>query len=1005
MVCSNLSMQTVIVYCSDKEQQQIIFYDQFVETSTDFFLQLYMTLVFLNRYQRNPSTATYLQHLAKYNSSTGEPKTWVTLGTGTSWNIPDIKKQTEISTTKFPSQSKLSHRELTDYTGKVRREKQRSNMGRYKERDIHEQRKGWESTWPINCRGKREKCGTNSQKELQAYANCYHHSLSKKASGFEVGEWKSSKCASGIEKVLGCRQWVVSTETKEKYQPTILTPHKKDKTDLSNREREQWRKWSSCNSRNTESNLPLVSFRQPPSYTAPPAYCSPKDDGKLAGIPKVTAQDSMGAFREQTFESRTVNFTDSTETRCNPSANNGHYLPKNNQTQNTESYRTDLTGGQRCLEALNTTSAMQYTAIKTKPSSPQEQLQYRESSEITCPDISQTKQTKLTRRKGGEIVFCLVSRMGEVSGLSSSPEEPLKSHVLPLLTDSKPDDMTITPEQTNSPQCNDDSRQNQDEYLQKDEAVRQLHGSFMSGEFGFTPLEQTGGNQRSSSIQDFSNVKKTNEDKQELQCYDSQSHCLSQKSYMETNGQEKPRREIVDKFPLWKEPKYQHHLTDMTKQRNEQSQGINDESKVTNTKDTNITTKYQQKSLVVIDATCVVVKVELVVLPEKEHVQYVCLAEDREKTDVLKQNCSAISRQETPENSTLDKEERILGIPHEYPRTGLQTYESISQEQVSSCGSNIEDPIKEFEESPSAAKTVDDWPVLENERMAGQSWSGTTLENNEGLEETLNIMKVGNQTTSKEPEAAIEDFVALTNAKSTSEVSGVQTEKTTVQMNQATNQENGQTLDDSVVKHRTQKDNQKDTLPKNHTKESSIEENLSDEVKDRGELALDCSKPLLKTSAENAIKEIQHSEHKVVLPSIVGFSTLRRSSSSPHVSFTSASNTLDESHTENKPLMLLSSTNTKGTQYSSLPSLSSTPVPVAFENSSLSKTRSMHADVLLCTSSPPEHKQKVQHTKSLWDAVSRIRKHTAPDSETEEEEAVEFGEQTDSLYQRLNTEE
>ncbi|KAK7119994.1 hypothetical protein R3I94_021727 [Phoxinus phoxinus] len=938
-------------------------------------------------YQRNPSTATDLRPPAEYNSPTGETHTWVTLGTGTSWNIPDSNKQTEISTTTFPSQSKSSHRELADYTGRVRREKQRSNLGRYKERDIHEQREGWESTWPINCRGKREKCGTNSQKELQAYANCYHHSLPKKTSGFEVGEWKSSKCASGIENVLGCGQWVVSAETKDKYQPTILTTHKKDKTDLSNREREQWRKWSTCNSRTTESIFPLASFRQPPSYTAPPAYSSPKDEGKLAGTPNVTAQESMGAFREQTFESRTVNSTESTETRCNLSANNGHYLQKDNQTPNTESYCTDLTGGQRCLEALNTTSAMPYTAI-TKPSSPQAQLQYRESSEITCADISQTKQTKLARRKGGEIVFCLVSRMGEVSGLSSSPEEPLTSHVLPLLTDSKPDDMTSTP------QCNDDSRPNQDEDLQKDEAVRPLHGSLMCGEFGFTPLELTGGDQTSSSIQDFSHVIKQNEDKR----YDSQSRCLTQKSYMETNG----KREIVEKFPLWKEPKYQH-LTDNTKQRNEQSQGINDESKVTNKKDTNISTKDQQKSLVVIDATCVVVKVELVLLPEKEHVQYVCLTEDRQKTDVLKQNCSAISSQETPENSTLDKgEERILGIPHEYPRTGLQTYESISQERVSSCGSNIEDPIKEFEESPSAAKTVDDGQVLENELMAGQSWSGTTLENNEGLENTLNIMEVGNQTTAKDPEATIKDFVALTNAESTSEVSGLQTEKTIVQINQATNQENGQTLDDSVAKHRAQKDNRKDTLPKNHTKESSIGETLSDEVEDREELALHRYKPLLKTSAENAIKEIQLGEHGVVLPSVVCFSKLRRSSSSPQVSFTSACHTLDGSHTENKPLLLTSSTNTKGTQFSSLPSLSPTPVPVAFENASLSKTRSMHADVLLCTSSPPEH---TQHTRSLWDAVSRIRKHTAPDSETEEEEAVESGKQTDSLYQRLSTEE
>lgn len=927
-----------------------------MEKSTYLFLQLYMTLVFLDRYQSNPSTATYLQLPSKYNSSAGEPTTWVTSGTRTSQDIH------EISTTISPSQSKLSHRELTDYIGKVRREKQRSDKGRYKERDINEQHEVWENTWPINCRGKRENCGTNSQ-----YANCYHHTLSTNTSGFEVGEWGSSKCASGIEKVLGC------AETNEKFQPTILT------SDNTEREREQWRKWSTWNSRNTESFFPIVSFRQPPSYTAPPAYSYPKHGDKLAGIPKVTAQESM----EQIFESRKVNFTDSTETRCNPSVNNGHYLQKNSQTQNSESYRSDLMDGQHCPEALNTASVMQYTTIRTKPSSPQEQLQYREFSGMTYPDISRTKQTKLPRRKGGETVFCLVSRRGEVSGLSSSSEEPLKCHVLPLLTDSKPDDVTITPEQTDSPQCIDDSRQNQDE------AVRLLHGSFMLGEYGNTPLEHTGGDQRSSSSQDFGNVIKPN------QCYvqknDSQSSCLT----MQTNGNVKPGREIIEKFPLWKEPKYQHHLTCPI---NEKSQGINDESNVTNTKDTNKSTEDQQESLVVIDATCVVVKVELVLLPEKEHVQYVCLTEESPLSstrEMIEQNTSVISSQETIENNTLDKgEERILGIPHEYPRTGLQTYESISQELVSSCGSNIVDPINEFEESPSAVEAVE---VLENELTVGQPWSGTTLENNQGLEETLNIIRVGNQSTAKEPEAMLEDFVALTNAKSTSEVSGDQTEKTTVEINQNTNQENGPTLDDSVVEHKTQEDNenyQKDTLPK----DSSIEEHLSDEIDDRQELVLDCSKPLLKQSA---IKEIQHGVHKFVLPSIVGFSTLRRSSSLPHLSFTSSSNSLDGSHIENEPLP--SSTNTKGTQYSSLTSLFSTPVPVTFENS---KT----ADVLLCTSSAPEHKQKVQHAKSLWDAVSRIRKHTAPDSETEEEEVLEFGEQTEGvdtefLYQKLNTEE
>ncbi len=743
---------------------------------------------------------------------------------------------------------------------------------------------------------------------------------------------------------------------------------------------------------------------------APPAYSSPKNGDKIAAIPKVTAEASVEAFEEQTFESRKVPFTDLTETHCDPTSNNGHYLQNNNQKQNTESYRRVITGGQHCLEALNTSSVMQYTTINTKPPSTQAQLQYRESPHMTYPDITRTKQTKLPRRKGGETVFCLVSRMGEVSGLSSSPEEPLKSHMLPLLTDCKPDYKTITTELTNSPQHNDDCRQNKDACLKKDEAVGQLDRSLMFGEHGHTPLDQ-----RSTSIQYLGNAIEPAEYKEELQCYvqgnDSESNSLAQKSPMQTEGHDKPCREIIEKFPLWKEPKYQHHSMGMTEQR---SQGINDEPDVSNN-----STNDQQQSLVVIDATRVVVKVELVLLPEKEHVQYVCLTEEspspstREETEVQKQHSSVVSSQETPENNTLDgRVERILGIAHEHPRTSVETHESISEEHDSSCESHIVDPVKEFEESPSAAATGDDWQVQENKLMVGHTWSGTTLENNEGIEETLNIMKVEEQTTAQEPEAVLEDFVAFTNAKSTSEI---QPEKTTIHMNQSTEQGHGPALDDSVVEHSTQKDNenhQTDTT-KDLTEDSSTEDNLSD---DKQELVLDCSTPVLRKSAENCIK--------VVLPSPVGSRTLRRSSSSPHLSFTTASNTLDVSnvsatpvgsHTENERIF----TNTETTQCSgspsvqssctsSLPSPSSTPVPEAFENSSLPQTRNVPSDVLLCTSLPCE--QKIQQAKSLWDAVSRIRKHTAPDSETEDEETVEFGEQTESadtdlLYQRLNTEE
>ncbi|XP_043107473.1 uncharacterized protein si:ch211-159e12.5 [Puntigrus tetrazona] len=916
-------------------------------------------------YQHKPSTSTRLQHLSEYKGSTAEPKTWVPSGTRTTQDIYDFTKQTDIpSIANFCSHTKLSHRELSDYTGDVSNrvpiEKQRSDKGRHAERD-----QGWENTWPMNYREIRENFGANSRNVMQTYADCYTRTLSKKPLRFESGERRSSRCASD----MGSGQWALSPDITEQFQPTALTSQKKDKTELIG---EQWWKWSPRNSRNTESVLPVGSFRQPPSYMAPPAYSSPRNGEKRAGTPETSA----GAFQE----SRTVPFTDLTETH--PAPNNGHYLQKNDQTQNTERYHSDITDGQRYLDALNTSTVLQYTTINTKP-----QLQYRESPQMIHPDITRTKQIKLPRRKGSETVFCLVSRMGEVSGLSSSPEEPLKSHVLPLLTDCKPDYKTLTTEQTNAPQHSDDSRHNQDVCLQKDKTVGQLHESLMFGEYGHAPLNET-----SSSIQDLCNATEPDKNKEELQYYvqgnDSDSNDLAQKSTMQTDG---PCMEIIEKFPLWKEPKYQHPSTGMPEQTR------NNEPEVSNP------STNEQQSLVLIDATCVVVKVELVLLPEKEHVQYVCLTEEnpspsaREVTEEQKQHSSAAVQEETPENITLDERVGgILEVTHEHPRTSVQTHKSVSEEHYSFCESHKVHPVKEFEQSPSIAATVDRQQEQENKPVLGHSQRETTPESNDGVQETLNIMKVEEQTAAQEPESVLEDLEDFSNAKPTSE-------KTTIYLNQSTEQGHGLALEDSVVEQSTQKDNENQTDAKDPT-----EDNLSD---DNQELVLDCSTAVLGKSAEHCMKD--------ALAFSVGSRTLRRSSSSPHLSFTSASKPLDVSaispvvsHTENEPPLPTSFTNPESTQCSGSPSVqtssppspSSTPLPEAFEDSTLPQTGHVPSDVSLCTPSLREQKPKTQHAESLWDAVSRIRRHTAPDSETEDEEQSESAD-NDLLYQRLNTEE
>ncbi|XP_014022675.1 uncharacterized protein [Salmo salar] len=65
--------------------------------------------------------------------------------------------------------------------------------------------------------------------------------------------------------------------------------------------------------------------------------------------------------------------------------------------------------------------------------SPQ-QPQMANLSETAYPRATTERKVSLKKRRGGETIFCLVSRMGGVAGLPSSPEETLKPLSLPLFT-------------------------------------------------------------------------------------------------------------------------------------------------------------------------------------------------------------------------------------------------------------------------------------------------------------------------------------------------------------------------------------------------------------------------------------------------------------------------------------------------------------------------------------------------------------------------------------------
>ncbi|XP_073772261.1 uncharacterized protein si:ch211-159e12.5 isoform X2 [Danio rerio] len=693
------------------------------------FLQLSITVVHLCRLQHDP-TSSYL-------SDSSDPNTWLTQHSRAARNIYHTtqQNQTPVPTT-YPSQRKLSRRELAEYISEVRnlvlREKQRCDKVRHQEREMRE---AWKNTWPKHWRKTREDL---SQHNLPA-------DLQYRPQGSAFGDWR---CASGTEEVSGYGH--------ERFQPTA------SKTEQN-----------PCMWRNMESTFTTHSFRQPPSYTAPPAYSSPKDGGSK-GIAQTRS--------EQTFE----NIPNLTETRHSGLASNGQCL------QNIESCCRGISSGGNWQNIAQNAPQTKFLNLKTQP--------------MTSPGVTEAKQSKLSRWRGGETVFCLVSRMGEVSGVSRSPEEPLRSCVLPLLTESKPmEKIADTPQQN-----------------LKDNQEKQKHR-----ENANTLREQP------TTVEDSSSAAIPDGNKESLQ----------------SSGQEKP---MSEKFPLWKEPRLQHNLME---------ERIEQIPEITNT-----------ESLVVIDATCVVVKVELVLLPEKEHVQYVCLTEESpisrtsEETDEQKKNSRTNTKLDNPENQTLDEEAiDISGKPDDHLKTGEQITPQEQDHQ-----SHEEGLIEETEESETTE--------LQNE---SKPFSGTTLvSNGQHLEESFNIMD--DQSIAREPEVMLEEFIALADENLTFETFMMQPEQTTRHLNGETEQENRLTL------HKTEDDEKCETdTSEDLSENSSTEDNHRLETADHRELALDYSTP-----SKNA-KEILDCVHQDDLPSTKGTNSLQRSTSSDLLPFSFASDSLD----------------------------------------------------------------------------------------------------------------
>lgn len=215
------------------------------------------------------------------------------------------------------------------------------------------------------------------------------------------------------------------------------------------------------------------------------------------------------------------------------------------------------------------------------------------------------------RRRRGGTLFCLVSH----TGFSSSKNQPLKCQTFPLLKSS-----TIT--------------ETREKVQLADKA--DSCGSLTSFSIDHTPKEprKGHGNHRDQNVRLFNHVEELRRNGEDIRKQSNEKRCFTdpnKKNREDVDSNENknkiipavshkstllvvPHHHTTLKIPSWKEPKSHHRTTGILKKSSKANRCFNRKGQCE---------QSEQTGLVVIDATCRVIKVQFIASPEKEHIQYV----------------------------------------------------------------------------------------------------------------------------------------------------------------------------------------------------------------------------------------------------------------------------------------------------------------------------------------------------------------------------------------------
>ncbi|XP_034143318.1 uncharacterized protein si:ch211-159e12.5 [Esox lucius] len=686
---------------------------------------------FAHAYQDKHRAADVHPYICERQDQGREPSCWTVPGSRTGGVLQDYTNWTDqdLSAPHFPFALESQAQQLQglrDYQAQERREREwlvgevhraaARDRERDRESERRRQREGWQARWepwsPVHYRREPAKrsLSNSSYRELEAWAARYSHSLPRKRR-LEAGLWGVAHGSQDTDRLPERVPWGHRGGAEPRTGAAHLTGVPCQPREWGRWERRDTQpavshrgsqlvtpdKTYPSDTKENESRYQKRGFSQPPGYIPPPPYNTPHSISPATQRDeKYTAKEAMasayatwdwgasrhtystlptprkkdysvldfprerggaGEFINEEWKQRT--WSDPGGHRQTGRAVTGQWTGSSAHPQNTPVQSHSLSPPQQCLE----------------------QPQAVALSETDSHSTNTEREVSLKKRRGRETIFCLVSRMGGVAGLSSSPEEPHKPLSLPLFTTSpltavSNSELGRASQNVEEPDASKDSPELADEvdsavqFLQPDSRVTtQTPASVrncnnkpnLKGALEWKGSEQIAAHREEllRAIRRRPKLQGEETDIHRLPNTTDSEVVLPEGTSVKALSPVSRRKEmqtlapVSAKYPLWREPS----STGRVKSENPSPSYLTCEGELIKNLDNDCTenrhdvrthphnvevrqlelkrdTESDSSSgLLVIDATCVVVRVEFIFPPKIEHVQYLCSPTPSEQTE------------------------------------------------------------------------------------------------------------------------------------------------------------------------------------------------------------------------------------------------------------------------------------------------------------------------------------------------------------------------------------